>query len=342
MPSIIGLDLGNTSYRAVEVFSKSKSKNLTLEKAFVCSECVKENTKEAEEGFKHFIRDSGFATRDVLLSLPETKVFSTSVSLPFRDPKEIRNYLDIQGGKVFPKPVSEIVYSFQIVGPGEQNKSENEISIVACDRNFSESMFIKARSAGLRVLAVEPESHAVVRALMRNRTQAANEVDLIANIGANDTDTMVIKNGYVSFSRNVALGGIAMTKAISSALALSYEQAEAYKKSYGVEAGVLDDKVRKAILPVLESLINEIKRTMNFYFTRNNLCVFKRVVYTGGSSVMPGLLAYSAEMLDTEVELANPFEGLILSPKLENQKDFLIANGPLFSVAIGLALRDFI
>ena len=57
---------------------------------------------------------------------------------------------------------------------------------------------------------------------------------------------------------------------------------------------------------------------------------------------MPGLLAYSAEMLDTEVELANPFEGLILSPKLENQKDFLIANGPLFSVAIGLALRDFI
>ena len=55
---------------------------------------------------------------------------------------------------------------------------------------------------------------------------------------------------------------------------------------------------------------------------------------------MPGLLFYMANNLDLEVELANPWKNIQLSPKLAPQRDLLIEQGPLFSTCVGLALKE--
>ena len=60
MPSYIGLDLGNVSYRAVEI--SIKNKKLTIDKALICDTCVQEDPKKSLEGLKEFIKSSGFST----------------------------------------------------------------------------------------------------------------------------------------------------------------------------------------------------------------------------------------------------------------------------------------
>jgi len=169
-----------------------------------------------------------------------------------------------------------------------------------------------------------------------------NEGFLVVNIGSSDTDMMVVKNGYVRFSRNITLGGSTFSKAIAQNLGILQDQADEYRSSYGLDDTVLEGKVINAMKPVAETLISEVKRTINYYTSRNAYIDFKKVVYSGSSAVMPGLMAYSAENLGMEVELANPFMGITFSPKLEKAKDQLINLGPVYTVAVGLALKELV
>lgn len=339
MPSVIGLDIGSTDFRAVEVFSKGKGKSPTLNKAVTCEACVAGDFKELARSLKHFVSESGFSSKNVILALPESNVFSTILNLPFHTEKEIKNYLDIQGGKIFPKPLSELVYSFELLGPNELNKAETDVNVVACGKEYISTLFNISKEAGLHVLAVESEAYAIVRALLKQQNMTPNDAFLVVNVGSTDADMMVIRNGFVRFSRNVTLGGNTFSKAIAQTLNVSEDQAEEYKKTYGLDYSALEGKIVLAMRPVAETLMTEIKRTINFYSTRNSYCEFKKVIYSGGSSVMPGLLSYSAENLGMEVELANPFVGLEFSPKIARMKDSLINSGPVYTVAMGLALK---
>ncbi len=55
---------------------------------------------------------------------------------------------------------------------------------------------------------------------------------------------------------------------------------------------------------------------------------------------MPGLLAYVVNKMDVEAELANPWRSIKLSDKIEHSRDELMEAGPLYTTAVGLALKE--
>jgi len=65
----------------------------------------------------------------------------------------------------------------------------------------------------------------------------------------------------------------------------------------------------------------------------------KRVVLTGGSSQMPGLVVFLANALGLEVQVGNPWEGIIIPEKLKSKID-QVENQVIYSVAVGLAMRE--
>ena len=59
------------------------------------------------------------------------------------------------------------------------------------------------------------------------------------------------------------------------------------------------------------------------------------IVLSCGTAKVPGMVVYMAESLGVEVQIANPWLGIVRDAHfnvLENE-------GPVFSVAVGLALR---
>ena len=63
----------------------------------------------------------------------------------------------------------------------------------------------------------------------------------------------------------------------------------------------------------------------------------KRVVLTGGTAKLPGVVIYLAEALGLEVQIGNPWDGIAL-PQQISQK--LIDEGTSYGVAVGLALKQ--
>ena len=62
----------------------------------------------------------------------------------------------------------------------------------------------------------------------------------------------------------------------------------------------------------------------------------KRIIVTGGTAKLPGLVIYLAEALGIEVQLGNPWEGMNLSSKEEAK---LNDEATSYAVSVGLALK---
>lgn len=345
MNSVIGIDFGHSSIRAVQISKKGKLKEASyvVEKGLIYDLHQFENSKYNEE-FERFLKEADFSTSKVCFAVPEAQTFSTIISVPLRTEKEIKKYLELESSQIFPKPLSELFYSFSILGPNEKDPNQYDINVVASTREVIDGLYNLAKHHKLKLVGIEPKSYSIVRSIILNHAVMPDDLVLIVDMGSAETDMLVLRNGYVRFSRNLSVGGLHFTQSIANSLNLDLEKAEEYKKTYGIERSHLDGKVFFAVKDLVESIFSEIKKTINFYLLKEQLLEFKRIIFCGGLSLMPGILEYGAENLGMEVELANPFARLKFSPKFSDgkSKNLILDNAPIYTVSVGLALKGLI
>lgn len=341
MPAIIGLDLGSKNFRAIEISGKDKKYHVS---AFAVSDTVDfSDDSPYIQNLKELLKEHKITAKDVYLSLPERAVFSTIIKIPSMSEKEIKGYLEYESERIFPRPLAEISYSFEVLGKDSIENNKLEVLVIATPNNIVEKYLKIAKGAGLSVKGVEPETFSITRALSRYVKPISSSGIMIANIGLTGTDLVILREGFIRFSKAYPIGGDTFTKAIQESLGLSSEQAEAYKKTYGLEANAMDGKLVEILKPFVDSIVNEINRAKNFYIARNQGVYIGKVVFTGGSALLPGLLYHMASNLDFEVELANPFAGIDFSESInKDTKNSVVNRGPMFTVATGLALQEFI
>jgi type IV pilus assembly protein PilM len=152
----------------------------------------------------------------------------------------------------------------------------------------------------------------------------ASPVCLI-DIGATFTKVVVSFGGYPYITRNVELGGIALTEQIQRELMLSFEDAERLKKGETVK-----DAEYKDVEPILDSFFKKITTealwTIENFRDRFNLEVDSIYLY-GGTCKIPKTAEKIKKLSGKETHLGVPlgFSGIIDSEE--------------FAVAAGLSIR---
>lgn len=339
---VIGLNLGKSSIRAVELekrkdgiyvnnFGSYDNPRLNLESK------DKNDLDAFAETLKHFISETGFSTPNVVIGLHESSIFMRVIKLPMMSEKELKTSVKYEAEQYIPLPYDQITLSYQQLDPDFTEKDKVNIQIVAARKDVLENYVTIAKKAGLVVKAIEPETIALGRVL--GDLPNAPLGTMVIKVGYSGTLIVVVYGGHVRFTRAVSFGGEALTKAIQQGLSLEFAQAEEYKKVYGLDKFQADGKVYEVLKPIIDSLILEVKRASVFFTKHNPSANIKRVILSGGTAMMPGLISYVANNLDLEVQLANPLKNMMFSPKLEKQKNFLIEHSPGYATSIGLALK---
>lgn len=340
---ILGLDLGNSKFRAVEL---SEEKGKIVLQRFGSYENTKLNLSSDSKGdldayasaIKHFISDTGFTTSNAVVSLPETEVFTRVIKVPAMSEKELKSSIAFEAEQYIPLPLKDVNFAFQIIDSDINEKEKMNVLLVAAKNSILEKYVGVLKKAGLVPRGIEPETLATERAVGSNPNQPNGLI--VVNVGMQTTQLIVSYRGFVRFTRSVNIGGDDITKAAQQNLSLEYAQAEEYKKTYGLDSNQAEGKVYEAIKPVIDNILAEIKRSKIFYTTHNPSVNINKVILTGGTALMPGLLFYIANNLDLEVELANPWRNIQISPKIEAQKQQLMELGPVFVSSVGLALKE--
>ncbi|MBU0534761.1 MAG: type IV pilus assembly protein PilM [Patescibacteria group bacterium] len=339
---IIGLNIGKRSFRAVELdFKKDKIILNNFGNYSNPKVSMDPNSQDdldmVSQSLEQFFSEVGFSSSDIITSVNETNVFMRIIKLPAMNDKELKSSIKFEAEQYIPLPLDQVNVSYQKLEQDFSDKGKMSVQIVAARKDIVEKYVEILRKAKLTPKAIEPETIALGRVLGDTKENPSGT--MILEMGYSNSLIVVCYGGFVRFTRAIPIGGDVITKTIMQSLSLDYEQAEEYKKVYGLDDFQGEGKVAAVIKPVIDNLILEVQRAAVFFTNHNPSASIKRVVLSGGTALMPNLLSYVANKLDLEVMLANPLNNIEISPKLEKQKQTIIDEAPLYSSVIGLALR---
>jgi len=106
------------------------------------------------------------------------------------------------------------------------------------------------------------------------------------------------------------------------------------------EEDYLRTQITDAIMPVLQELVTELRRSLDFYRNRANGLGAQQILLTGGTAKLPGLADYLTVNLETPTSVGNPLQYLSTGPKAD--PSYLLDVGPVFPVCVGLAVRELL
>jgi type IV pilus assembly protein PilM len=224
---------------------------------------------------------------------------------------------------------------FSILSDGKDASSGKlKVLLVAAPKALTQRYMQIMELAQLIPISAETEVIALSRSLVRSVPTVTNV--MIVSFGAQTTDIAILRKGILMFTRTISAGGDTLTRVISESLDFTILQAESYKKTYGLEKNILEGKIVAVLKPVMDTITGEMKRAIGFFeetYKNEHIGV---ILLTGGNAKLPGLIPYLAEATGIEVQQGNPWVGIRKDPRF----NVLNAEGPLFAVAIGLALRE--
>ncbi len=290
------------------------------------------------QAIKNLLDEVKVPNKEVLIALPESRIFTRVIyDLPYLNDNELAQAIRYAAEEFVPMPIQDVNLNYQVIFRSTQKgpQSRTVVFVVASPKTLVDKYIQVLKSADCKVVAIETELISVTRALIG--TNPYSPTTLIVQLGSSTTDFAVISEGLILLTRSIATGGSALTRAIAQSFNFELIQAEEYKKVYGLLEDQLEGKLFQTLKPVVDIIVAEAKHVIQAYETQNPKQQVKRVVLTGGGATLPGLVRYFTDHLTLEVQEADPWSGVSVEPNLKTK---LTSEGPAYSVAVGLALRE--
>ncbi len=340
-----GLDINDLSLKIIKLKKKRSGFALaSFNEARVAPNIIEEGMIKDEAALVKIIKTAcrsvkgkKLKTKYVVASLPEEKSFLQVIQMPKMEDDELEMAVPLEAENYIPMPIGEVYLDFQVISPIKDYLNHLEVLIVATPKKIVDSYISCFRKAGLEPLAFEIESQAVARALVKNGTSSS--LLILIDLGENNTNFVVYSGNSIRFTCSIPISSQLLTKAIADALKVDFDKAEKLKIENGL-AG--EKKVLQAMSPVLEDLIKQIKKYINFYRDHSSYEYLlpdrkvEKILLCGGGAELKGLADFMSKSLDAEVELGNPLVNFsVKKPKKVPQKSLVS-----FATAIGLALRE--
>ena len=334
MPAYFGLDIGSTSIKvvqsdgsrvrvlgiAVNPFGKNVSMMTNSEKINLTN------------NIKVLLKETGMRERKVICSIPEALVFSKVLKFPVMSNPELSTAIKWELDQSVPFPPSEVETSWVILEKPEKVIGTENISVyvVAVPTGISEAYVQILELIGLEPVRLENEIPSLCRAF----EPALNDSNpsVICDLGSSGTSVVIAGKTKLFSNYFVPVGGAAMTRLIADAFNLPIDQAEGYKRTYGMSKDQLEGKMITVLKPVVDNMIGEIRKMIISYKDSHKDSSINKLILTGGGSYLIGLIPYLSEYLEgIEVTLGDPFANLAVDEKYKGL-------GPVYAIAYGLSI----
>ena len=343
---LLGLDISSSSVKLVEL-GRDKAGNLVLERCAIeplergwITDGNVEKFDEVAEAVRRLVKKSGTKTRNVAMALPPSAVITKRIVLPGGlSDQELELQVEAEANQYIPFPLDEVSLDFCVVGPSTSSVGDLDVLIAASRREKVQDIQGLAEAAGLKPVVVDVESYASRLATSRLIRSLPNKgvgtIVALFEVGALTTSMQVIRDDEVLYDRDQAFGGAQLTQLIVRQYGFSSEEAESKKRS-----GELPEDYESSVLrPFVDSMVQEIARALQFFFTSTPHNKVDHIMLAGGSAALPGLTAAVTKQTSFTCSLVNPFDGMEIGEGVRLKK--MTREAPSYLTSCGLALRRF-
>ena len=188
--SIVGLDVGSSSIKAVELSAKGKGGNFELAHvgvAQVPAEAIVQgaflNSSAITDAIREAVENAKIKTKNVAAAVCGHSVIVKRVSLPQMTRDELDEQIRWEAEQYIPFDVNEVNLDFQILESSD-DEGQMDVLLVAAKKDLIDDYVQVITEAGLIPVAVDVAAFAVENAFEANYDVAAGDVIALVNIGA--------------------------------------------------------------------------------------------------------------------------------------------------------------
>lgn len=331
----VGIDIGTYSIKAVQAKPGAKPTVQRVVDFFNSSGIGLPTDQLSADKLVPLVQslftDHKLDRKDVRLALPEQAVSTKVIAIPPLTDAELASAIGWQAEQHIPIPVEELSLEYQVLfRPDRKEKDQKMLVLLVGTRKAVVERYVDVFvMAGVEPTMVETQMISTTRSLGFTE---ADPTTMVVLMGATTMDMCIIHEGKITFVFSHLMGGQLLSKTIEQVVGLEAQQAEQYKRTYGLDENQLEGKIRQALLQPITVMVNEMKKAMQYFGNQYGGQGVSRVLLAGGSAQLPGLVQFVSGQLGVEVLIASPFATAT--------GEVPTANQAAFSVCMGLVMKE--
>jgi type IV pilus assembly protein PilM len=340
--SMVGVDIGSSSVKAVELQGKNGDFQLvslgyeSLEPDSVVDGQIME-LNSVSNAISNIFNEHKIKTNRVAAGVNGHSVIVKNIILPQMSSAELQESFAWHAEEHIPFDIADVTLDYHVTGTTDD---AIHVLMAACKRDKVANLKQAIQLAGKQPAIIDVDAFALQNCYELNYDPQPNEVVALLNIGASTTNINILNGNRSVFTRDASFGGNQYTSLLQKELGLTFEHAEQVKRGMPLPEPVED----RDIIPILESVSDilalEIQKTMDFYraTVEDGGVAVEKILVSGGGSKLAGLIDFLAKQFEMPVEIFDPFRKIKVDSR-GFDPEYMREVIPEMAIAVGLALR---
>lgn len=342
--AMIGVDFGSSSVKALALSKRSDNYVVDVVSEVATPKgCVVDHQLQDIESLTNVLQqvrqDFPGRYKQAASAVSGTNVITKIIYVDADlEDSELEMHIELEAENLIPFPLDEISLDFEILGVNENDHSKNNVLLSATRTESVASIAGCLDENHFEAKIVDVASHALARShnlfLQLNNLQDDEKVVAAIDIGTHMTIFSMLHKGESIYSRVQNFGGENYTRNIANHYGMKRDEAEKMKLSNQLP---LDYDI-DVLAPFITACVQQIRRNVQLFSNSGTLQKIDMITLSGGSALITELASQVETELGIPTHVANPFTRFTCSD-LVDDRDKLIADGPRYMVALGLAMR---
>src|ERR1041385_3616447 len=250
--SMVGVDIGSSSVKAVELQGKGNEFQLVslgyepLEADSVVDGQIMElNT--VSNAIASIFTEHKIKTHRVAAGVNGHSVIVKNIVLPQMTPAELQESFAWHAEEHIPFDISDVNLDYHVT---ESKEDAIHVLMAACKRDKVANLKQAIQLAGKQPAVIDVDAFALQNCYELNYDPQPGQAVALLNIGASTTNINILNGVRSVFTRDATFGGNQYTSLLQKELGLTFDQAEAVKRGMPMPEGV----EQRDISPILDTV----------------------------------------------------------------------------------------
>ena len=340
--SMVGVDIGSSSVKAVELQGKNGDFQLvslgyeSLEPDSVVDGQIME-LNSVSNAISNIFNEHKIKTNRVAAGVNGHSVIVKNIVLPQMSSAELQESFAWHAEEHIPFDITDVTLDYHVTGTTDD---AIHVLMAACKRDKVANLKQAIQLAGKQPAVIDVDAFALQNCYELNYDPQPNQVVALLNIGASTTNINILNGNRSVFTRDATFGGNQYTSLLQKELGVTFEHAEQVKRGTPLPEAVEDRDIKPILETVSDILALEIQKTMDFYraTVEDGGVAVEKILVSGGGSKLDGLIDFLAKQFEMPVEIFDPFKKIKVDSR-GFDPEYMREVVPEMAIAVGLALR---
>ncbi len=230
--NLVGLDIGSSSVKAVELNKKGNSLQLlnlgfeNLQSDTIVDGQIME-LNNVSNVISNIFSEHQIRTTRVAAGVSGHSVIVKNIVLPQMSEEELQESFSWHAEEHIPFDIADVNLDYQLTGKSSESL---HVLMAACKSDKIANVKQAIQLAGKQPVVIDIDAFALQNCYEVNYHPQAGQVVALLNIGAATMNINILNGSRSIFARDASVGGSQYTSLLQKELGLSFEQAEAVKR----------------------------------------------------------------------------------------------------------------